>query len=397
MVATSSSLLNKMPIELQFADRSPVDLEMRTMTMAMIVSAVPEYKFSRREKRSRQEMLERVVMLPVELQAKLRAVAKDKRMKILGESAIVFDDEDCVMEMAGDALSEDVGCGGDGEQNVDVDEDNFLKAASQSVVDQCMSEFIDATGNDAVRQHACMACAREVWGKEVERCNVDSIPNKHLLSPKEFHPAHNLTSGMLLEKAVMVREKGVLQGDICHDCSRALGANKTPALSLANGMWIGDVPPQLAILTLPERVLVAKYFPAAYIVKLSPKQKGASHWPSSGLNSGVRGNVATYQLNVNDIADVVDPKVMPPPAKILASVIGVIIIGPKNMPERTMVGYFRVRRDCVCEALKWLFVHNHLYSDSEISESRLAELPENGIPDEILETARYSDDIDQLE
>ena len=147
-----------------------------------------------------------------------------------------------------------------------------------------------------------------------------------------------------------------------------MGNKKTPALSLANGMWIGDVPSELAILTLPERMLVAKYFPAAYIVKLSPKQKGASHWSSLGMNSGVRGNVATYKLNVEDIADIVDPKIMPPPAKILASVIGVIIIGPKNMPEHTMLGYFRVRRDCIRRGLKWLFDHNPLYADSQISE-----------------------------
>jgi hypothetical protein len=53
--------------------------------------------------------------------------------------------------------------------------------------------------------------------------------------------------------------------------------------------------------------------------------------------------VATYRLNVEDIMDIVDPRIMPPSARILASVIGIIIIGPKNMPERTMQGYFRVR------------------------------------------------------
>ena len=385
----------RMPIEVQFADGSPVDSELRTMTMSMIVSAVPEFKFSRREKRCRKEMLERVAILPEELQGKLRTVARMKQMEALNEFGKVDNDGDHVMEMAND-----VGSGvADRSSDEDIldDEENFLKAASRSVVDQCMSEFIDATGNDAVRQHVCMVCAREMWGKEVERCAVDDISNKHLLSPNEFHPAHVLTSGMLLERAVMGREEGRLLGDVCHDCSRALGANRTPALSLANGMWIGDVPPQLAILTLPERMLVAKYFPAAYIIKLSPKQKGASHWSSSGMNSGVRGNVATYKFNLEDIADIVDPKIMPPSAKILASVIGVIIIGPKNMPERTMLGYFRVRRDCVREALWWLFDHNSLYADNEISDQRLAELPENGVPREILESTRYSDDIKQLE
>jgi hypothetical protein len=103
-------------------------------------------------------------------------------------------------------------------------------------------------------------------------------------------------------------------------------------------MWIGEVPPELSILTLLERVLMVKYFPAAYIVKLFPRQKGASHWSSSGLHSGVKGNVSTYKLNVEEIMDIVDPRIMPPPTKILASIIGVIIVGPKNMLERTMHG-----------------------------------------------------------
>src|ERR1700723_3328480 len=70
-----------------------------------------------------------------------------------------------------------------------------------------------------------------------------------------------------------------------------------------------------------------------YIVKLTPKQKGATHWLSSGMNSGIQGNVAMYKLNTEDIIDTMDARIMPPAAKILASIIGVIIIGPKNMPE----------------------------------------------------------------
>jgi len=293
--------------------------------------------------------------------------AKEKVLRSSPKPWHVAEDGDCIMGIANDAVSENVESGGGNEDSAD--EEKFLKTASESIIHQYMAEFIDATGNDAVRPRVCMVCAREMWSKEVERCAVDNIPNKHLLSPNEYNLAHDLTSGMLLEKAVMDREKGNLVGDVCHDCSRALGANKTPPLSLANGMWIGDVLHQLVILTLPEKMLVAKYFPAAYIVKLTPKQKGATHWSSSGMNSGVRGNVATYKLNTEDIGEMMDARIMPPAAKILASVIGVIIIGPKNMPERTMLGYFRVRRNCVREALRWLRGHNLLYADSDISEA----------------------------
>jgi hypothetical protein len=282
------------------------------------------------------------------------------------------------------------------EEGINKEEEIFLKPASASVVHQCISEFIDATGNEAVRPHICMICARELWAREVDRCAVDDIPNQRLLSPNQYHPEHKLMSGMLLERAVLEWVKGRLYGDVCHECSRALNRNQTPALSLANGMWIGEVPPELSILTLPERVLVAKYFPAAYIVKLFPRQKGAAHWSSSGMHSGVKGNVSTYKLNVDEIVDLVDPEIMPPPIKILASVIGGIIVGPKNMPERTMHGYFRVRRDRVCEGLEWLSAHNPVYADIKISEARLDELPLDGVPGEILECARYSDDLEQL-
>ena len=45
---------------------------------------------------------------------------------------------------------------------------------------------------------------------------------------------------------------------------------KIPPLALANSMWISDVPLPLKILSLLEHILVARFFPAAYIVKLYP-------------------------------------------------------------------------------------------------------------------------------
>ena len=61
--------------------------------------------------------------------------------------------------------------------------------------------------------------------------------------------------------------------NVCVECLRALKSDRVPSLALANGMWIGAIPHKLAYLTLPERLLIAKYFPAAYIIKLYPKKK----------------------------------------------------------------------------------------------------------------------------
>jgi hypothetical protein len=62
-------------------------------------------------------------------------------------------------------------------------------------------------------------------------------------------------------------------------------------------MWIGDVPCELSLLSLPERVLVACFFPAAYIVKLYLKRKGARQWSSQGMQSGLQGNVSTFHIS----------------------------------------------------------------------------------------------------
>jgi hypothetical protein len=157
-------------------------------------------------------------------------------------------------------------------------------------------------------------------------------------------------------------------------------------------MWIGDVPFELAVLTLPERVLIARNFPAAHIVKLFPLSKGA---PST--NCALRGNVSTYRFDMDEIADMVQGNIMPNPSQILASTIGVTIIGPKNVRERTMPGFLWVRRHRVWAALTWLQANNPLYTDIVISDERLDAIARNGIPEEILNATRYSDNIEELE
>lgn len=161
-------------------------------------------------------------------------------------------------------------------------------------------------------------------------------------------------------------------------------------------MWIGDVPLVLRVLTLPERILVARFFPAAYIVKLYPKKKGARAWPTSGLHSGLRGNVSTYRLNTDDIVRMTDSQVMPPSSSILAATIGVTFVGPRNLPQKTMPGFLRVNRQRVHDALSWLKKNNPIYRDVIISTARLNELPINDVPQEIVALAKHSDDVAQL-
>lgn len=119
------------------------------------------------------------------------------------------------------------------------------------------------------------------------------------------------------------------------------------------------------------------------------------------MNSGMRGNVSTYHLNIQDVAKIMTEGILPPPAWILAAVIGVTFITPKGKAEATMPDFLRVRRKRVHrkrvhDALLCCKRINPLYRDVEISESNLAQLPEDGIPDELSSTAKVSNDMEMV-
>lgn len=216
-----------------------------------------------------------------------------------------------------------------------------------------------------------------------------------------LHPKHELVKGMLLyTPALTFDDQGSPStGMICQECLGSLSEDEMPKFSLANNLWLGDVPFQLSRLTLPERILISRYYPAAYIVKLYPKQQGATSWDEKQLHRGLRGNVSTYRLDPQQVATVIcgsGTSEMPPPAKILSATVGVTFIGPKGLTTKSMPAMFRVRRSAVREALQWLKANNPIYADIEISEDRLQELPEDGIPDEITSIVRFSEDIEAV-
>lgn len=273
-------------------------------------------------------------------------------------------------------------------------ENGFMRAPPKHVIDGAIADFIDRTSNSAMAVGACAVCARETNIADLTPRRLDHIPNHHQLRPAEPHPAHTIFKEMLLHPA------GVSNAEIanvCVDCLRALNSNKTPVYALANGLWIGATPHELAYLTLPERLLIAKYFPAAYIIKLYPKKKGARHWDKRQLSSGLKGNVSTYQLDQGQIASMIDGTIMPQSAKLLAATIGITFVGPRNLPDKCIPGLFRVRRQRVQMALEWLKENNPLFANITISATRLAELPENDIPYELCVTARHSTDVDKLD
>ncbi|KAG1877300.1 hypothetical protein F4604DRAFT_1759118 [Suillus subluteus] len=109
-------------------------------------------------------------------------------------------------------------------------------------------------------------CAGEFFESEITDIALHDI-RKEVLQPYQRHFHQNLVDGMLVhDQAVDIHKDDGRYGHLCSSCLHEVNANKTPMLSLANHLWVGDVPDELAMLTLPERILVALSYPAVYTV-----------------------------------------------------------------------------------------------------------------------------------
>ncbi|KAG1727657.1 uncharacterized protein EDB91DRAFT_1086323 [Suillus paluster] len=133
-----------------------------------------------------------------------------------------------------------------------------------------------------------------------------------------------------------------------------------PRFALANNMWIGPIPHELAVLTLPEELLISRHFPQCYIFKLYPKDTHGAD--PSHLQQGMAGNVTLYNMNTDDVAKMIEGQFLPQPVTSLASVLA---------------------------------AHNPLYVDIQISAAQLAYLPEDDVPQEIVSIVHHeaSDNI----
>lgn len=360
---------------------SAFEMTLNCLTMKEIEQAIPHHRFSRSQKCTRTALKEAATLLPQEDQVAIEEAARAKKRRRMG-----VEEGETNEENGEDRRSNEAG-------PAEVCEERFFETVTEEVRRERIAKFIDATGNDALESGICAACAGRFYRQGMTEMSLCKIKTDKTLEPTTDHPGHDLYDGMLLHDSsdtITRNDDGETVARLCRPCASSLQKKKTPVLSLANGMWVGEVPLALKILTLPERILVARHFPAAYIVKLFPKKKGARTWAEGeSLHSGLQGNVSTYRLNTADIAELTGDRTMPPPSQILAATVGVTFVGPRNLPEKTLPGFLRVNRERVCDALEWLQINNPLYADIDISMDRLGELPTDGVPIEISSLAQH--------
>ncbi|KZS99520.1 uncharacterized protein LAESUDRAFT_667889, partial [Laetiporus sulphureus 93-53] len=174
--------------------------------------------------------------------------------------------------------------------------------------------------------------------------------------------------------------------DVCAGCLTELKderRNGQPAKwSMANNMWLGSIPWQLAKLTLPEQQLIALLYPRVFTVKLYPKNP-CIPIRNESLQSALKGNVCTFTLKNSRIVDMLAGNLMPRPPAVLAHLISITFIGKGQLQKHHLHNTYRMRRSAIVDALRWLKVYNRYYRDIEIDQARVQSLLEDDVPEEL--------------
>ena len=139
---------------------------------------------------------------------------------------------------------------------------------------------------------------------------------------------------------------------VCDGCCKHLRNGKVPRNALANGLWLGPVPEELASLGFIEKLLVARVCINSCFIRVA----------SSGLRK-MTSHVIAFESPV--------PKIyhrLPPPMEDLDDVLAVLFTGPCKPTEKEFQHTpLLVRRKKVMHALEWLKLNHADYADLEIA------------------------------
>ncbi|CAF0766459.1 unnamed protein product [Adineta steineri] len=229
------------------------------------------------------------------------------------------------------------------QQQVLIDQYKWPAAIPTDFKEYCLEDFCNNTSMSVLRQSICMICNIRASANTMREYDFQNIPSLEKLS------CHTDLMD-IIAKTLQVTESGDFNnsivlidiyiffvideetrsifcsssnavfykkgyntlsktGSICQECFSALVKDKVPMFSVANKMWIGDVPFELQQLTIAEETLISLYRHNSCVVKL---QSPFHHY--STAQSALKGNVITFMhdmpnivtslpLNVDDLCD----------------------------------------------------------------------------------------------
>ena len=217
---------------------------------------------------------------------------------------------------------------------------------------ECIADFISATSPKNMETVECGICGESVMNRDISlksnKFAFDELPGRDLLllenQENQAYLDEYYFNGLLLSPGGVIDNNSVL---CCKTCLSSLNNKKLPKFSVANGFQIGKTPVELIDLTLSEKLLISKFRPKMYVVKLR------STCGPQAQQRGLKGNTITYPQNVVKIA-----ATLPANPDILVDHLKVIFIGIGRPSHEMLKKIFTVRREKIYNALYFLVQNN---------------------------------------
>ena len=151
---------------------------------------------------------------------------------------------------------------------------------------------------------------------------------------------------------------------ICTTCEGQLLNDRVPLNALANGLWLGAIPPELSNLTFAEQMMIARIRHNRCLVRVS---------------SGRAKMIANCIMFSNPTAELYS--VLPPSREELSEVLAFVFLGSAQPTDEDLQRTpMLVRRNTVAKALEWLKLNHVDYADLNISKKNLDTYPISGMP-----------------
>lgn len=237
-------------------------------------------------------------------------------------------------------------------------------------------EWCESYAPSSIAEAPCSICARLTLARSLrslDRDDIDlsplhrpganitrmprydaSVPPSEIIGPILFpHQPHAITPML----------------SVCPDCLRALEKHRLPSHALANGLWLGDVPPVLAELNFVEKLLVALGRHNVCVVRVK-----------RGRQKKMNANAVIFPQPLSRFYSI-----LPPPREDLDQCLSILFVGsclPTGKDYRRTP--FLVRHNVVLRALNWLILNHSEYRDVTISQDNLAQYPENEPPVQVI-------------
>ncbi len=272
----------------------------------------------------------------------------------------------------------------------------------QTLKDKIAANFRSEISREHLQTSICCSCSTSLFTQDCitaakSDLNLSCLQHPDMrLSGNLPHLTHflndnlhvpSLTEGLLLDRRGIKDETLSL----CNDCRVFIRKGKTPPLSLANHLLLGDIPAELRDLTAVEESMIARCRAKACIVHLKADDDGAI-LPNS--QRGMRGHIVIYPQKPENLLNV-----LPPSIENVCTPICVVFIGSQRPTEEWLRHHAKpliVRRERVRSALIWLKSHNDLYRDVIVDNASLNTFPENNILPVHIEVVNNTDAGDIL-